>query len=78
MPNKKLQNYYEILGVKRNASDEEIKKAYFNLAQKKHPDKNPGIKDGDPIYEEWIGLNEAYQVLSDSEKKCVMIELAKP
>jgi len=56
-------NYYEILGVSRNASKEEIKKAYHNLAHKYHPDKTKG---DDKKFKE---INEAYQVLSDDKKR---------
>jgi curved DNA-binding protein CbpA len=59
-------NYYEILGVKSSAKDEEIKSAFKNLAKIYHPDKNPGDKD----YENQFKLiNEAYQVLSDNSKR---------
>jgi len=57
------KDYYQILGVKRDSSDEEIKKAYYKLAHKFHPDK-PG---GDE--KKFKEINEAYQVLSDKEKR---------
>jgi len=60
------KDYYQILGVKRNATQDEIKKAYRKLARKHHPDVNPG----DPTAEErFKEINEAYQVLGDSEKR---------
>ncbi len=60
------KDYYKILGVSRNASAEEIKKAYRKLALKYHPDRNPNNKEAEERFKE---INEAYAVLSDPEKR---------
>ncbi|QKX03010.1 molecular chaperone DnaJ [Wolbachia endosymbiont of Litomosoides sigmodontis] len=60
------KDYYELLGVGRNASIDEIKKAYKKLALKYHPDRNPGNKEAEEKFKE---ITAAYEVLSDSEKR---------
>jgi len=60
------KDYYQVLGIKKGASADEIKKAYRKLAVKYHPDKNPGDKEAEERFKE---INEAYAVLSDPQKK---------
>jgi molecular chaperone DnaJ len=62
------QDYYEILGIKRDAKPEEIKKAYRRLARKYHPDVNPGDKAAE---ERFKLMSEAHDVLSDPKKRSV-------
>ncbi len=60
------RDYYEVLGVNKDASDDEIKKAYRKMAKQYHPDLNPGDKNAEAKFKE---ANEAYEVLSDSDKR---------
>ncbi|HCC02998.1 MAG TPA: molecular chaperone DnaJ [Ruminococcaceae bacterium] len=64
MANKR--DYYEVMGVPKNASEDEIKKAYRKLAKKYHPDLHPGDKNAEEKFKE---LNEAYEVLSNKDKR---------
>jgi len=60
------RDYYDVLGVSRNASDAELKKAYRRMAMKYHPDRNPGDAGSEPRFKE---IKEAYEVLSDTRKR---------
>ena len=60
------RDYYEVLGIQKGASEDEIKKAYKKLARKYHPDMNPGDKEAEEKFKE---VGEAYEVLSDDTKR---------
>ena len=60
------RDYYEVLGLERNADDAQIKRAYRQMAKKYHPDVNPGDKEAEEKFKE---ANEAYSVLSDAQKR---------
>ncbi len=60
------RDYYEVLGVSKNATEAEVKKAYRSLAKKYHPDINPGDKEAEAKFKE---VNEAYEVISDADKR---------
>jgi preprotein translocase subunit Sec63 len=66
------RDYYEVLGVPKNAPEQDIKKAYRRIAMKNHPDRNPDNNDADHLFKE---ATEAYEVLSDNEKKWPMINM---
>jgi curved DNA-binding protein len=69
-----FRDYYEVLGVARDAKPDEIKKAYRKLARKHHPDVNPDSREAEEAFKE---LNEAYEVLSDPEKRAKYDELGQ-
>lgn len=70
----KVRNYYEILGVTKKSSSEDIKRAYRSLARKYHPDRNPGNKLAE---EKFKDINEAYEVLSDATKRAQFDKFSK-
>src|ERR1700676_2241245 len=61
-----MADYYGILGVKRDASEDEIKKAYRKLARQYHPDRNPGDKQAEERFKQ---ISQAHDILSDSDKR---------
>src|SRR3954463_12146477 len=60
------RDYYEVLGVPRNASEADVKKAYRKLARQHHPDRNPGDKTAETKFKE---VQEAYDIVGDAEKR---------
>src|SRR6188768_3900592 len=60
------RDYYQVLGVNRDASEDDLKKAYRKLAMKYHPDRNPDAKESEEQFKE---AKEAYEVLSDAKKR---------
>ena len=66
------RDYYEILGVSKNATADEIKKAYRKVAMQFHPDRNPGDKSAEEKFKE---AAEAYEILSDADKRTNMTGL---
>src|SRR3990167_2369933 len=59
-------DFYELLGIKRNADADDIKKAYRTLAMKHHPDRNPGDADAEKKFKE---ISHAYEILKDEQKR---------
>ncbi|EDO39725.1 predicted protein, partial [Nematostella vectensis] len=69
------EDYYEVLGVPRSASEEDVKKAYRRQALRWHPDKNPTNREH--AEEKFKKLSEAYEVLSDKEKRDIYDKYGK-
>ena len=65
------RDYYEVLGLSKGATDDEIKKAYRRLAKQYHPDMNPGDKVAENKFKE---VNEAYDVLGDQDNKAKYVQ----
>ena len=63
------RDYYDVLGVSKNASEAELKKAYRRLAMKYHPDRNTGDKSSSDAEQKFKETKEAYEVLSDAQKR---------
>ena len=69
------RDYYEILGLSKSASDNEIKSSYRKLAMKYHPDRNPGDKKAEEKFKE---ISESYEILKDPQKKLHTINMDMP
>ena len=69
------KDYYDVLGINKSASPEDIKSAYRKLAVKYHPDKNPGDKSAEDKFKE---ASEAYGILSDKSKNCLLYTSPSP
>ena len=66
------RDYYEVLGVSKDASESDLKKAFRSLARKHHPDKNPDDTDAERLFKE---VQEAYAVLSNPEQRLSLIHI---
>ena len=69
------RDFYEVLGIQKGASDDEIKKAFRKMAKQYHPDLHPGDTEAEAKFKE---VNEAYEVLSDADKKARMKKAPLP